>query len=174
MRAVRTRQFRVSTSRLIALLFGLGIAGTAPAAPPEHYPFVTYNEGLKAQKAGGKPMMIYFGRPGCAFCERTNVEGFGHADLRKDYSEHFVLVYVDTESGARVTLPSGERLTEAEFANRHRVKMTPTFVYLDPAGKEVARLFGVLQKKDLAAVDRYLTRGEYKTRTFRQFLAEQK
>jgi len=153
-----------------------GLLGSLPAwsAPPDHYPFVSYNEGLKAQKSSGKPMMIYFGRPGCAFCERTNVEGFGHADLRKNYSEHFVLVYVDTESGTRLTLPSGERTTEAEFANRYRVRMTPTFVYLDPAGQEVARLFGVLQKKDLAALDRYMVKSLYKTKPFRQYIAEQK
>ena len=164
----------LSRGRALILLFGLLVATGAAAEPPKDYPFVSYNEGLKAQKAGGKPMMIYFGRPGCGYCERTNVEGFGHADLRKRYSEHFVLAYVDTESGTRVTLPDGERVTEAELANRYRVRMTPTFVYLDPAGKEVARLYGVQQKKDLAALDHYVANGVYKTKTFRQFLAEQK
>ena len=160
--------------RALILLFGLLVATGSVAEPPKNYPFVSYNEGLKAQKAGGKPMMIYFGRPGCGYCERTNVEGFGHDDLRKRYSDHFALSYVDTESGARVTLPSGERITEAELANRYRVKMTPTFVYLDPAGKEVARLFGIQQKKDLAALDHFMANGVYKTKPFRQFLAEQK
>lgn len=161
-------------SRVLTLLLGLFVATAATAEPPKQYPFVSYNEGLKTQKAGGKPMMIYFGRPGCGYCERTNVEGFGHDDLRKNYSAHFVLAYVDTESGARVTLPNGERITEAELGNRYRVKMTPTFVYLDPAGKEVARLYGVQQKKDLAALDHYMASGMYKTKSFRQFLAEQK
>lgn len=161
-------------SRILTLLLGLFVATAATAEPPKQYPFVSYNEGLQAQKTGGKPMMIYFGRPGCGYCERTNVEGFGHDDLRKNYSAHFVLAYVDTESGARVTLPSGERVTEAELGNRYRVKMTPTFVYLDPAGKEVARLYGIQQKKDLAALDHYMASGVYKTKSFRQFLAEQK
>ncbi len=164
----------VYSLRALILLLGLLAASGAAAEPPKDYPFVSYNEGLKAQKANGRPLMIYFGRPGCAYCERTNVEGFGHDDLRKDYSAHFVLVYVDTESGARVTLPDGERITEAELGNRYRVKMTPTFVYLDPTGKEVARLFGIQQKKDLAALDHYVANSVYKTKSFRQFLAEQK
>ncbi len=164
----------LSRGRALIVLLGLVVAAGASAEPPKHYPFVTYNEGLKAQKAGGRPMMIYFGRPGCGYCERTNVEGFGHDDLRKRYSEHFVLVYVDNESGARVTLPSGERITEAELGNRYRVKLTPTFVYLDPAGREAARLFGVQQKKDLAALDHYMANGVYKSKPFRQYLSEQK
>lgn len=163
-----------SRGRALILSFGLLAAAAAVAEPPKHYPFVSYNEGLQAQKTSGKPMMIYFGRPGCGYCERTNIEGFGHNDLRKNYSAHFVLAYVDTESGARVTLPGGERITEAELGNRYRVKMTPTFVYLDPAGKEVARLYGIQQKKDLAALDHYMASGVYKTKSFRQFLAEQK
>ncbi|MEK7734606.1 MAG: thioredoxin fold domain-containing protein [Pseudomonadota bacterium] len=173
MSVVQTRSF-LSRGRALIMLLGLCAIAGASAEPPKHYPFVAYNEGLKAQKAGGKPMMIYFGRPGCAYCERTNVEGFGHDDLRRNYRQHFVLVYVDTESGARVTLPNGERTTEAELANQYRVRMTPTFVYLNPAGQEVARLFGIQQKKDLAALDHYMASGVYKTKPFRQFLAEQK
>jgi len=164
----------LSHTRALIMALGLLVAASSAAEPPKHYPFVSYNVGLKAQKAGGKPMMIYFGRPGCGYCERTNVEGFGHDDLRKRYSDHFVLSYVDTESGARVTLPNGERVTEAELANRYRVKLTPTFVYLDPAGREVARLFGVQQKKDLAALDHYMANSVYKSKPFRQYLSEQK
>lgn len=172
--AVVTTRFSLSRGRALIMLLGLLAAASATAEPPKQYPFVTYNEGLKAQKASGRPMMIYFGRPGCGYCERTNVEGFGHDDLRKRYREHFVLVYVDNESGARVTLSSGERITEAELGNRYRVKLTPTFVYLDPAGREVARLFGVQQKKDLAALDHYMANGVYKSKPFRQYLSEQK
>jgi len=169
--ACRRLQARLLKGAWILVLVGPAFAF---AEPPKHYPFVTYNEGLKAQKATGKPMMIYFGRPGCVYCEQTNAEGFGHDDLRRSYSQHFVLVYVDNESGERVTLPSGERTTEAELANRYRVRLTPTFVYLDPSGKEVARVYGIQQKKDLAALDHYMASKLYTKKPFRQYLAEQK
>lgn len=53
----------------IALLFS---AVTAWADPPPGYPFVDYNAGLKAARTSGKPIFLYFGRYGCAWCDHTN------------------------------------------------------------------------------------------------------
>ena len=102
---------RVMTMVLTAALFW---TGTALADPPAGYPFVGYDAGLKAARASGKPIFLYFGRYGCAWCDHTNRKTFSDAALKTLYSENYVLVYVDAESGKRLTLPSGERITEAE------------------------------------------------------------
>ena len=107
---------------LIKMLLAAGFlwAGAVLADPPSGYPFVDYDAGLKAARASGKPIFLYFGRYGCAWCDHTNKKTFSDASLKTLYTENYVLVYVDAESGKRLTLPSGERITEAELGARRR------------------------------------------------------
>ena len=107
---------------------------SAFADPPPNYPFVSYDKGLKLAKETNKPIFLYFGRYGCAWCEHTNKKSFSNTALKKLYPKHFVLVYVDAESGKRLTLPTGERITEAELGTRFNAFATPLFVFLTPQG----------------------------------------
>src|SRR5574340_912247 len=115
-------------------------AGAALADPPPGYPFVGFDAGLAAAKSSGKPIFLYFGRYGCAWCDLTNKKTFSDAALKKLYTENYVLVYVDAESGKRLTLPSGERITEAELGARLQAFATPLFVYLTPQGDKIMQV----------------------------------
>ncbi len=157
-------------SLLAALLFGLSIV--AWADPPPDYPFVSYDKGLKLAQESGKPIFLYFGRYGCAWCEHTNKQSFTNADLRKLYPEHYVLVYVDAESGKRLKLPSGERITEAELGTRFKAFATPLFVYLTPDGQEIFKAPGFKTVQDFMDFDRYVHEGHYKTQTLLEFLGK--
>ena len=150
-----------------ALLFS---AVTAWADPPPGYPFVDYNAGLKAARASGKPIFLYFGRYGCAWCDHTNKQTFSDPALKKLYSSHYELVYVDSESGRRVTLPSGERITEAELGVRLNAFATPLFVYLTPAGEKIVQIPGFKTVQDFRDFDRYVRGGHYKQQTLLEFL----
>jgi thioredoxin-related protein len=151
-----------------ALLFSLALA--AVADPPPDYPFVSYDQGLKLAKETGKPIFLYFGRYGCAWCEHTNKQSFSNVELKKLYPEHYVLVYVDAESGKRLKLPSGERITEAELGTRFKAFATPLFVYLTPQGQEIFKAPGFKTVQDFKDFDRYVIEGHYKTQTLLEFL----
>ncbi len=125
-------------------------AGTAWADPPAGYPFVSFDAGLKAAKSSGKPVFLYFGRYGCAWCDHTNKKTFSDPELKKLYSANYELVYVDAESGKRLTLPSGERITETEL----KIMQVPGF-------KTV---------QDFRDYDRYVRGGHYKQKTLLEFL----
>jgi thioredoxin-related protein len=151
----------------MALLFA---AATAWADPPAGYPFVDYNAGLQAARASGKPIFLYFGRYGCAWCDHTNKTTFSDPGLKKLYSDNYVLVYVDSESGHRITLPSGERITEAELGVRLNAFATPLFVYLTPAGEKIVQIPGFKTVQDFRDFDRYVRGGHYKQQTLLEFL----
>ena len=140
--------------------------------PPQDYPFVAYDQGLKAAQASGKPIFLYFGRYGCAWCAHTNKETFSNASLRKLYIDHYELVYVDAESYKRITLPSGERISEAELGARFKAFATPLFVYLTPRGKEIFKAPGFKTVQDFLDFDRYVTGGYYKTETLLEYLSK--
>lgn len=150
-----------------ALLFA---ASVVYADPPEGYPFVSYDEGLRQAQAKGKKIFLYFGRFGCGWCAKTNKETFSDASLRKRYTEHYVLVYVDAESGNRLQLPSGERITEMELGARLNVFATPVFLYLESSGEVILRAPGFKTVKDFRDFDRYVQSGRYKREGIMEFL----
>jgi thioredoxin-related protein len=146
------------------------VAGSAFADPPQGYPFVDFDAGLKAARAADKPIFLYFGRYGCAWCDHTNKKTFSDAALKKLYTQNYVLVYVDAESGKRLTLPSGERITEAELGTRLQAFATPLFVYMTPAGEKIMQVPGFKTVQDFRDYDRYVRGGHYKRQTLLEFL----
>lgn len=157
---------------LATLLLGLGLALGAYADPPENYPFLSYDEGLKQARTQGKHIFLYFGRLGCGWCDKTNKESFSDATLRTLYTDHYVLVYADAESGKRLTLSSGERITEMELGVRMKAFATPLFAWLEPDGKTIVKVAGVQTVKDFRDYDRFVHGGEYRSKDFKQFISE--
>lgn len=153
----------------IALMFA---ATLTRADPPSGYPFVDYNTGLAAARANGKPIFLYFGRYGCAWCDHTNRKTFSDPELKALYSEHYELVYVDAESGRRITLPSGEIISEAELGVRLNAFATPLFVYLTPQGEKIVQIPGFKTVQDFRDYDRYVRGGYYKRKTLLEFLGD--
>ena len=156
---------------VVAWALGLMLfAGWAQGEPPKGYPFVAYDEGLRQAQAKGKKIFLYFGRFGCGWCGKTNAETFSDPALRRLYTEHYVLVYVDAESGERLQLPNGERITEMELGARLNVFATPVFLYLEPSGEVILRAPGFKTVKDFRDFDRYVQSGSYKRQGIMEFL----
>jgi thioredoxin-related protein len=152
---------------------GLAI-GLASADPPAGYDFVDFNTGLARAKAEGKPVFLYFGRYGCAWCDHVNRKTFTDPELKKLYSERYVLVYVDAEGGKRLRLPSGERVTEGELGTRLGAFATPLFVYMTAEGRQVAKVPGFKTVADFRDYDRYVSGRHYEKQGLMEFLGSGK
>jgi thioredoxin-related protein len=144
---------------------------SAQADPPPGYPFQGYDTGLAQAKVQDKPVLLYFGRYGCAYCEYTNRKTFSDAGLTKLFSENYILVYVDAEGGKRIRLPSGERITEAELGTRLGAFATPLFVFMAPDGRIVAKIPGFKTVQDFQDYDRYVRGKHYENQSLMQFLS---
>ena len=156
----------------IGLLCGLIAGRVVRAEPPDNYPFLAYDDGLAKARAENRRMFLYFGRYGCGWCDKTNKDAFSDKTVRETYLAHYVLVYVDAESGKRLRLPSGERITEMEFGVRQKVFATPMFAYFEPDGKLIVKLSGIQTAKDFLDYDRYVHGGIYRDKDFRRYLSE--
>jgi thioredoxin-related protein len=165
---------RAALKRLL-FLGGLTLVMAWPAFadPPDGYPFVVYDEGLRLAREQSKPVFLYFGRFGCGWCDKTNREAFSDPRVKARYTANYILVYVDAESGKRLTLPSGERITERELGVRLRVMATPMFVYLKPDGSEIFHIPGIQSASDLLLYDRFVSEGHYQRESIREFLARE-
>jgi len=152
---------------LIIALF----SGSVLADPPNNYPFVNYDTGLQQARDNKKPIFMYFGRHGCGFCAKTNKETFSDAALRELYIKRYNLVYIDAESGERLTLPGGERITEAELGARMNAFATPIFTYLNNNGEVLFRAPGFKTVKEFRAFHQYVSGGFYKTMSINDYLS---
>lgn len=173
-RQTRSTQRFTLTALIICLWVFISYPDLVSADPPQGYPFLKYDEGLKKAQADHKKIFVYFGRFGCGFCDKTNKETFSDPALHDLFVKNYTLVYVDAESGKRINLPTGERITEMELGARLNVFATPVFVYLEPDGHMIFKAPGYKTVKDFQEIDRYIRESHYKTRSFSEFLAEQK
>ena len=139
--------------RLYVLLI-LGFFTTSVLAePPEAYPFQSFDRAMAQARDEDKLLFVYFGRYGCGYCDKTNREAFSDASVRDAYIKNYVLAYVDSESGKRLRLPSGERVTEREVGTRYNAFVTPVFSFMTPEGDVLLRLVGVQRIEDLREAD---------------------
>lgn len=142
------------------------------ADPPPDYPFLQYDVALKSAQQQNKKIFVYYGRYGCGFCDKTNKKSFSDPALKKLYTAHYILAYVDAESGKRMVLPNGERITEMELGARLKAKVTPVFIYMDAEGKPLLKVPGFQTVQDFIKYDQYIHDGHYKNQALDQFLSQ--
>lgn len=139
-----------SITTLLLLLFST----TITAQPPEGYPFLAFDQAMRDATQQQKPLFVYFGRYGCGYCEKTNREAFSLPTVRERYTNNYILAYVDSESGRRLRLPTGERISERELGTRYQAFVTPVFSFHLPSGERLWQLVGVQRGEDLLDADR--------------------
>lgn len=139
--------------RAVLLLITILLSLPVMAEPPQGYPFQSFDKAMQQARAENKPLFVYFGRYGCGYCDKTNKEAFSDNRVRETYSKHYVLAYVDSESGKRLRLPSGERVTEREVGTRYNAFVTPVFTFMTADGQVLLRLVGVQRIEDLRQAD---------------------
>lgn len=127
--------------------------GAGRAEPPPGYDFVRYDEGLRQAQADNRPVFVYFGRYGCGFCDKTNKVGFADPRVKAAYTKNYILVYVNSESMDRLTLPSGERITEMQLGERLNTLGTPVFFFLRPDGEQLLKVYGYQGPEKLLEMD---------------------
>jgi thioredoxin-related protein len=145
------------------------LAGPARAEPPPGYSFQRYDDGLRQAATDNKRVFVYFGRYGCGFCDKTNKVGFADPAVKQAYTNNYVLVYVNSESMDRLTLPSGERITEMQLGERMNTLGTPVFFFLEPDGKQILKVYGYQDPQRLLNMDSYIQSGNYDKVSFSDF-----
>ena len=137
----------------LAFILILILTTSVYAGSPKGYPFYSFDKAMQQAKKTSKPIFVYFGRYGCGYCEKTNKEAFSDAGVKLAYTNHYILAYVDSESGKRLRLPSGERITERELGTRYKAFVTPVFSFISSDGTLLHRKIGVQSIETLLKAD---------------------
>ncbi|PLX85528.1 MAG: thioredoxin [Desulfuromonas sp.] len=90
-------------------------------------------ETIKAARASGRPAMVDFGAGTCVPCKKMKpiLE-----QAEKDYAGRAAIIFVDVHEEGDVARPYG-------------IRLIPTQIFFDPAGREVSRHVGFMDREGI-------------------------
>lgn len=137
MKAIQSRLFAIFA--LVAILTWMTTGWMARAEAEE----LPYAEDLVAEgKLSDKkqaPILILFMAPYCSYCERVHDDFLLPTSRNADYDAKVILRQIDVTSQRKMRDFSGKTITQAQFAARYKVQLTPTVKLFDSQGREVSR-----------------------------------
>lgn len=89
--------------------------------------------------ATGKPLLLYIGLTNCGFCERLEAEVMPAVLNSESYTQQVFVQKILWDSSRLVNWKNGEQATPDEIAREFRLRATPTLLFLDAEGNEIAK-----------------------------------
>ncbi len=136
--------------RLFLTSLILSLSLPALAWEEEELPHVRINEprDLRDEAAlsqeNRKPILILFSMEGCTYCEYVEEEHLKPMLRNADYRSKVIIRRVMTDDYATLIDFNGNAVDRMDFSNRYGAFLTPTVVFIDHQGKQLApRILGV-------------------------------
>ncbi|MDR5695741.1 MAG: thioredoxin fold domain-containing protein [Armatimonadota bacterium] len=159
------------TLRVLTAVVGLVLTSEAVAGSARIV-WRKWTEGVGLGRQVRRPLLVYFHKPACPYCERMDAVTFSDAAIQKVVQRCFVPVRVESFNPAPFAGPGGERVSGVQLRDRYRVVTFPTIVVLDyrDLEKEYMRIPGYVGPKDFMELLAYITRGWYGEMSFDLYL----
>lgn len=116
-------------------------------------------EELALAKAEGKQgLAIMFEAEDCPPCKRMKRDILSQVRVQEYYRKHFRVISIDFNGDQEVVDPAGKAWTEKRFSGKEGIGIrgTPSFLFLDLQGREMARQYG-----EIRSVDNFMKLGEF-------------
>jgi thioredoxin-related protein len=127
---------------VLALLSGH--AAVAPAAPVEVPATRDLREDARLAQRAGLPIVLVVSQHACGYCELLDREVLHPLIISGEYTEKVILRKIDVVSGTPVVDFDGKPVLPRKLARRYSAFVTPTVLFLDHQGREVApKIVGV-------------------------------
>ncbi len=137
---------RVILQRIWAMLIlVVALPALSAAAPPPRVT-VTTNLARDGRHAAERrlPILLVFAAEHCPYCEMLDREILNPMLLSGDYGDKVLIRKVMLDGDGRLLDFTGRRVAAGTFATQYKVFVTPTMLFVDPQGRELApRLVGI-------------------------------
>jgi thioredoxin-related protein len=118
--------------------------------------FMDLPDDLEDAQTNRKRLILYFHQDGCPYCKKLLDINFKQQDIVEKMKQHYEILDINMWGDRSMRLPSGEEVTEKEFAQRLKVMFTPTLIALKPDGDSLFRINGYYAPDKFLAVLDYL------------------
>lgn len=108
-------------------------------------PFATDLQQLRSQALSQElPILLTFTSVICSYCELLEQDFLQPMLLSGEYRDKVMIRKLELGPGASVTDFNGRKIMASELSSRYRVFVTPTLLFIDGNGKELAeRMVGI-------------------------------
>lgn len=89
---------------------------------------------------GQRPLLVLLERPGCASCTQFHRKVLSDPAIRALVKKYEAIQLDMTDTKTMVVIPTGERLSAKQWAERLDLAYAPALVFFDERGREVYRL----------------------------------
>ena len=96
-------------------------------------------------------LLDFTGSDWCPWCIKMDKEVFSQAEFSNFAAQNLILVKLDFPREAKQS--AAEKKQNADLAKKYGIEGFPTYILLDPGGKEVRRQIGYLQGGATAVID---------------------
>ncbi len=131
------------TKVLLSLIFFLVSPAWADSLPKVN---VASDMSVDATKMSAEqlPMVVEMAAEFCTYCKLIEEKVLVPMILSGEYESKVLLRQVDIGETTELTDFTGEKISQSEFASRYKVYLTPTVLFLNHKGEEIApRMTGV-------------------------------
>ncbi|MEP7084884.1 MAG: thioredoxin fold domain-containing protein, partial [Betaproteobacteria bacterium] len=84
------------------------------------------------------PILLFFNRVGCPYCERALREYLGPMQNDPAYAGRVMFRHVEIDKPKPLVDFAGNATSHREFASRYKIRLTPTIWFVDRAGNTLA------------------------------------
>ena len=143
---------------LLWIVSSLAIAASAELPRAE-------NLQIDAQQAvtDKKPIVLFFTLPNCSYCRIVRYDYFLPMLKQRAVIDQPIIREISVTGQNRVTLFDGQRVSEAELAERYKVQMTPTVLFVNHEGDVVGNsILGGDHSNYIALFDKLLAEASTK------------
>ncbi len=133
-----TRLFHLvlaAVTLLVTAIAPLSVAADSERSIAEVTDFATLGAQLREKNL---PLLLMFSAQHCGFCVRLESDFLIPMQISGDYTDRTLIRKLDISNYTKVRDFDGIELTPAEFASRYKVSVTPTVVFLDAHGNQIA------------------------------------
>jgi len=161
---------------LIAWCAGCFAMSTSPESDDSKHDFFHTFSGslpeelalLKKQNKAG--LVLFFSTQHCRFCQRMKTTVFNQPAVQQYFQQRFQLIEIDIESKQRLTDEQRQQISYIEFAKKHRIRLTPTLLFIDQQGEVVYRHVGMIaDPQEFIWLGEYVLSGQNREQSFASF-----
>lgn len=130
-----------------ALLFAVAGAGFAADDENSHVvdEIADFSEIAPLIEKNRLPLLLMFSSEYCSYCVRVENEFLIPMQISGDYQQRVMIRKLRIDFGNAVRDFDGQRIDADEFAERYNISVTPTVVFLDQYGSQLApKLVGLM------------------------------
>ena len=119
--------------------------------------FLDFGEDVAEAAAADKRVMIYFGQDGCPYCKKLHEDSFKNPETVRFITSRFDSVAVNMFGDLEAVWTDGDdSFSEKTLSAKLGIQFTPTLLFLDEEGMEVARVAGYQPPERFRAVLDYV------------------